>query len=209
MADFIDALNPPEKYGRRPGKDHARVEYSQEKKDLFVQHFCATYDVRNAARAIGAKHPDQTGHQLMADPYVKAKIKEQLAPIYARLEVTKERVLGALAMVAFGDIRDVCEWDNDGVYIKPSTLLEKWQSYGVVEVTQTQTQYGTNVRVKMADKIQAVDRLGRYLKLFADTGEAEMPYTIEGLLAFLGRLSDLDLANLKKNLANGGKNGSE
>ena len=68
----------------------------------------------------------------------------------------------------FADVRDVLEWDKDGVTLKDSAGLSEDAVRAVAEVSETAGVSGVKtVRIKLHDKKGALDSLARHLGLFA------------------------------------------
>jgi len=94
---------------------------------------------------------------------LKDKVWIELERRLARYEVTADRVLAELARIAFANLLDY----QDAIAQGSLAELTRDQAAGLVDWHQ-----GKNgVRIKL-DKLAALDRLGRYLKLF--TGRVEL-----------------------------------
>lgn len=101
------------------------------------------------------------GHEMLKDPAVKAMIERRLQAIDARAE----RITEELGRVAFSDIRDIAEWDADGVRVFASDALDDVTAAAIHEVEQRDHKDGREVRVKMHDKLAALRLLARIRKM--------------------------------------------
>jgi hypothetical protein len=166
------------------------------KREIFAQHVAHGISVREAYRLSGyvGKDPSSiTG--IRRAPDIDARISYLLErrietdtrarhrrekPIAdARLRVIKE-----LERVAFADIRDVMQWGRrpvvdasgnaigfeDGIIPLPSRLLSADAAAAVRSVTSK----SGALRIELADKLQALDKLARVLGLFQELPAASV-----------------------------------
>ena len=93
----------------------------------------------------------------------------------ARTHVTQDRVVQELAILAFSDMNDFVDVSPDGVRIKDISELPDDKRRALHEASETTTEHGGTIRVKVHDKKAALDSLGRHLGMFVDrqhvTGE--------------------------------------
>jgi hypothetical protein len=92
--------------------------------------------------------------------------------VIASAEVTVERIVRELALIAFSDLRDVAEWSADSLSLIPSGELTDSAARALREVVSTVsvTEYGTSRRlhVKQHDKLAALRMLCQHLGLLKD-----------------------------------------
>jgi phage terminase small subunit len=82
-----------------------------------------------------------------------------------------ERIVAELQLIAFGTMKDVAEWGADGIYLKESSILRE-EAKIIAEVSEvTSEKSGSKVKVKLHDKLKALELLGRYHKIFTDKVE--------------------------------------
>lgn len=93
--------------------------------------------------------------------------------LLANAKVSAESVIRELARIGFSDLRRVVKWGKNGVDLRESDELSSDDAAVVAEVSETSTQFGRSKRVKLHDKVRALDMLGRYFRLWA----AEAPDT--------------------------------
>jgi len=87
---------------------------------------------------------------------------EEVAERAARLGITLDRVLEALAWIAFGDITRVVSWDTDTLTMTASGDLDEADRAAVVEIIASAKDQKI-YRVKMHDKPTALALLLRWL----------------------------------------------
>jgi len=102
-------------------------------------------------------------------------------------EIGRARVMGELGAVAFADPEAYAKWDADGVTLVPSKNLTQEQRAAIAEVTDTKTEHGRNVKVKMHPKMEALRLLGQATGLLVDrkelTGKGGKPLQFEDVSA--------------------------
>lgn len=160
----------------------------------FADYYLEDQD-RNAKAAYLKAYPkssdkaaESSASDLLRHPkvslYVQERLDQMLAKVRERFEVSEERVLGLLARIAFSQVSDFFEWGPEGVKLKPSELLTEEQVVAVAEVSKT----GGTVRLKLHDKLRALELLGKRLKLWSDKMEHE--HLVSGELSAL--LKEID-----------------
>lgn len=152
---------------------------------IFIQEYLISLKPYDAAIKAGYSKSVANSHAYtwISDPKIKPlvfeKIKEGIEKRLARYEVTTDNILAELAAIAFSDVVDIAEFSPKGVYIKDSKKLTKEQRRAISEVSQTGIASGRGVKVKMHDKIQALEKLGKHLGMWKEgllaTGKPEDP----------------------------------
>lgn len=85
-----------------------------------------------------------------------------------RSQVTREMIQAEYAKIGFANITDYLSFSDKGVAVKDSEGIETEKLAGLVEVSETVTQFGGSIKVKMGDKKGALDSLCRMNGLFID-----------------------------------------
>lgn len=158
------------------------------KQAIFIAEYLVDGNATRAAIAAGVpeKSASVTASRWLKNRKIAALVATRQAQRAARLEITAERVLQELAKLAYFDPGML--YDAQGNF-KPVHLLDDMTRAAVasVDVEETQTtKAGKPVvktrtsKVKMADKGQNLERLGRHLKLFTDRVEGR--FTLEQLV---------------------------
>ena len=88
-----------------------------------------------------------------------------------RTEITADRVLEELAKVGFANAGDYFDWGPDGITVKNKADLTPEQQAAVAEISETITQSGGTVRIKLHDKIGALEKIGKHLGMCRDIVE--------------------------------------
>lgn len=152
----------------------------------FVREYLIDLNATQAARRAGfsAKTAKQQGSRLLTNVDVQEAIAAGTREKDFGAEITRERILKELARVAFGDVRKVMTWGPDGVTLTDSGTLTDDEAAQVAEVSQTVTQYGGTIKLKRADKVKALELLGRHVGLFDDLGFCETKEDEDGDVCF-------------------------
>ena len=102
-------------------------------------------------------------HRLLRNAKIAAAISGALVE---RTDVTQARIVDELAKIAFANAGDFFKWGPDGIEVVNSDQLTDDQKSIISEVSQTKTKDGGTIRVKMADKLTALEKLGKAVGMF-------------------------------------------
>ena len=160
-----------------------------EKQKRFAHEYIIDLNATHAAIRAGysERSAHSHGYRLLRHDEVSKLIEVLQKERSERTTVTADRVIEELAKVGFSDIRHVVRWgstpnnpDIDGlepnglglypVALIPSDQISDEAAGAVSEVSLTQA----GVKVKLHDKLSALEKLGRHLGVFeAGADEAE------------------------------------
>ena len=137
------------------------------KQKMFIQEYLVDLNASAAARRAGysARTSNRAASENLRRPHVQAALQEALKEREKRLEVTQDMVVKQLAKVAFHDLKDVVTWENGRITIRNSDEVD-----GTVlqEISETLSEYGTSKKVKLNDRMKALELLGKHLGMFTD-----------------------------------------
>ncbi len=140
------------------------------KQARFVEEYLV--DLNATRAAIRAGYSEKTaysvGHENLKKPEVAAAIQKAKEVRSERTEITADQVLEELAKIGFAHAGDFFEWGPDGIRVKPQADLTPDQQAAVAEVSETKTKDGGTVKVKLHDKVGALEKIGRHLGMFTD-----------------------------------------
>jgi phage terminase small subunit len=164
---------------------------------LFCEEYVATESL-NAGQAVIAAgykvksthNADKIGWQNLQKPKVRAYIAELMAERSKRTQITADMVLQEIAKVAFINLADFV--DEEGQMLPPGRIKREHMAavqeftvkeFGSEEMPMIERKY------KLNDKLNALEKLGKHLKLFTDKVETEI--TTKGSLAdLLAKVAD-------------------
>ncbi len=151
----------------------------------FIANYLITLSAKKAAIAAGYKpdNADVLGYQLLQHPSVSKQLRQAMARRAKRLEVTAENVLREIARIAFSDIRAVMEFRGESVTFKDSDTLHSDAAAAIQSISSdTKTSGGgqdkepmttVSLKIKMHDKMRALDLAGRHLGMWAKGDDDE------------------------------------
>lgn len=134
------------------------------KQRAFVEHWLANgFNGRRAAVAAGYApgSADVEASRQLANAKVAAAIELALGEV----GVARQWVLMEIAAIARGVAIDVVEWNATGVKVKPSSELTRDEAALVESIEQEATEFGPRVKVKLRDKLAALNSLAKALGL--------------------------------------------
>lgn len=164
------------------------------RRKVFVEEYLANGGIAKFAAikaGYSAKCAEQQGSRLMKDPAVRRLLDERRTVLANSMEITTERVLREMARIAFFDPRRLFnadgtpkplnELDDDtAAALAGLDVMEAWEGSG-----KDRMFVGWNKKYRIANKVDALDKLMKNLGLFdkdnAQKGKAEA----EALRTFL------------------------
>jgi len=146
------------------------------KQQRFVDEYLCDLNATQAAIRAGysEKNADVIGYQLLRKTSVSAEIVRCRKQITEKCQVTQERVIAELACIAFFDPRKL--YDENG-NLKPIQELDEETATAIQSMDQNivkiKRENGKNRnetvlvdKIRLHNKIDALDRLARYLGLY-------------------------------------------
>jgi len=165
--------------------------------------FCVEYlRDRNATQAYiragyATKYGRHEASKLLAKPYVRAKINSLIRKQIESLTLSQKLVITELLKHATINIADAYNEDNSLKDIKdmPEPLQKAIVAIETEElfdgVGRDREHIGRTKRIKFSDRLQALEMLGRHLKMFTDVHE------IPGLEDLAERMREARLRRLR------------
>lgn len=138
-----------------------------QKQKRFIEEYLIDLNATQAAIRAGYS-PDtaqQTGSENLSKPVIRAQIDRAMAERSKRTGVNAERVVQELAKIAFVNAAEVI--DPKTATVKEDALPEDTAAIQSVKV-KTFGEDGLEREIKMADKLKALELLGKHLGMFKD-----------------------------------------
>ncbi len=145
----------------------------------FVANYLISLNAKKAAIAAGfsKETAGQQGYQLLQHPSISKELRKAMARRAKRLEVSAENVLREIARIAFSDIRAVMSFDGQTVKVKASDKMHSDAAAAIQSIEQHTTESdrssNSTVKVKLHDKMRALDLAGRHLGMWAKGDDDE------------------------------------
>ncbi|MCX4025065.1 terminase small subunit [Endozoicomonas sp. SM1973] len=157
------------------------------KQAMFVKEYLVDLNATQAAIRAGysAKTASEQGARLLGNVKIQAALGEVQQKRGNRLDVTADRIEKELAKIAFSHITDVIDWREitlesnedepnhsaaiacQSIRLKDSDTLSPEVTATIQEISQT----AHGVKVKLYDKLKALELLGRRHGIFIDKVE--------------------------------------
>ncbi len=125
------------------------------------------YQVKNSATAAAC------AARLLTNAKVQEQIQVLMAERSRRTQISSDKVLHELALIAFSDMREFATWGTNGISLKSSEALEDDLSRAIAEINSQEMEHGgVHTRVKLYDKLSALKLLARHTGLLGDLNQA-------------------------------------
>lgn len=122
---------------------------------------------------------EQQGSRLLSNVKVRAYIDERMAELSKRTGVNQERIIRELARIAFVNPPDVV--DMDEATISPYATEDDTAAIASVKVKRIPTQDGEGVEreIRFADKIKALELLGKRFGMWLDRQQVDVQGAVQ------------------------------
>jgi phage terminase small subunit len=157
--------------------------------EAFCQHYRLCFNATRAAIEAGysPRSAASQGQRLLRNAKVVARLAQLARATSRRVGLEADDVIQEAMRIAFSDMGDFASWGADGVRLKDSDELPSGASRCVAEVSETVTRHGGAKRLKLHDKVQALDMLFRHLALYGgDLNGPDRP-PVKNVLIVLGQ----------------------
>jgi len=154
---------------------------------VFVREYIKDFNAARAAVAAGysKRSARGIGSDLLAKPHVQMDIQRVIDRRAAKYDITADRVLGELAKLGFANMADYTAVQEDGTAIVDLTGCTRDQM-AAIEQIETKEYYEKQgfeedaeagravrkIKIKLSNKREALELLGKNLRLFNDEGAA-------------------------------------
>ena len=141
-----------------------------EKQRRFVEEYLIDLNATQAAIRAGYSPAtaNEQGARLLVNVSIQKEISKAMAERSRRTGISQDRVIEELAKIAFLNAADLI--NPEDASIKPSASREDLSCIQSVKVKQSDGEKGSLIEreVKIADKLRALELLGKHLGMFKD-----------------------------------------
>ena len=141
-----------------------------QKQKRFIEEYLIDLNATQAAIRAGysPNSAKEIGCENLTKPNIRACIDKEMAERSKRTGVNADRVVMELAKLAFVNAADVI--NTEDATLREDALVEDTAAIQSVKVKVIPTQNGEGIEreIKMADKIKALELLGKHLGIFKD-----------------------------------------
>lgn len=140
------------------------------KQNRFVEEYLIDLNATQAAIRAGysAGTAKEIGSENLTKPNIRSRIDEAVAERSRRTGVNQDRIIRELAKMAFVNAADMIDMDN--AKLKVCTSPDDTAAVQSVKVKKTISENSETVEreIRIADKIKALELLGKHLGMFKD-----------------------------------------
>ena len=154
----------------------------------FVEHYCgdASWDATKAAELAGYSKNclRQTASENLSKPNIQAAIQKRQIELSKRADICAEDVIRELKAIGFSDLTEYLDEDSlvrGKIKLSDWRKLTKAQRAAVAEISEIPGRKGKEggyLRFKQHNKLDALDKLCRYLGLFERDNEQKGARTV-------------------------------
>lgn len=155
------------------------------KESLFISEYLHSLNAKEATKIAypNNKNPEVYGCIMLKKPRIAVVVNKRLGKVLNKLELKAEDVIDEIRTLAFAKITDFMDYDDTGMKLKDSKTVD---AAAVNEITFTTDEKGkVTKRIKLHDKLKALEILARYFKLLTDSKEKAENVTILDVLDYL------------------------
>lgn len=105
---------------------------------------------------------------LLSHPHVSILTGHYMALAAKQCDIDTIMVLKELGRVGFSNIKDFVEWKGDRFEVKDSDDIPREIAAAIQEITKVDGPYGSTIKIKLHPKLEALTKIGQYLKMFTD-----------------------------------------
>lgn len=134
----------------------------------FVEEFLIDGSATHAAiRAkLPTRNPGSAGGKMLRRKLVAQAIERERMASAARTRITHDRILIEYARIAFAEIGDIADWDEDGVRLKPKRKISKHDRAAVMAIAARNGKKGPRTHIRLHSKLHALDALAKHLGMW-------------------------------------------
>ena len=142
----------------------------------FVCEYLIDLNGTEAAIRAGLGKSRKSSTQMASKLKKKANVATAIAAALAeRGNATGSRVVEEIGRVAFARITDITRVEGGCLIITDTAQLTEDQQAAIAEISETITEQGRTIKVKLHDKLSALDKLAKVLALYKDRLEVSGP----------------------------------
>lgn len=161
---------------------------------VFCLEYLKDFNATAAAKRAGysEKTAQEQGSRLLSNVMVQVELKKAMDEVLGNAKADIADIIKELKLIAFSDISDVMDWgivplevtsaDGTQTYTREKQMIKikEKEEMGIKtklisEMSETESMAGTTRKLKMYDKLRAIELLGKYYKMFTDKVEHTNP----------------------------------
>ncbi|HLI19819.1 MAG TPA: terminase small subunit [Stellaceae bacterium] len=155
---------PPPGVCRAQAKARRRGFAPSPRQRRFAEEYLVDFNAYAAARRAGYRERTAAMNmtKMKRHPAAAALIAALVEARRAPIRVTADRVIAEYAAIAFADIGRIADWSSKELRVKPMRRVAPADSAAIAHIGAAR---GTRLRLRLHDKVYALDMLARHLGL--------------------------------------------
>jgi phage terminase small subunit len=147
---------------------------------VFIEEYLVDMNPREAAVRAGFKPGQARKHAnaLLEKQHVQEAIEAAVTARIRRLHLSQDRVLEEYARLAFSNIGDYVDWNAGHITVRAKNEITLDKRAAIQEITETTNREGTQIKLKLYDKKQALDAIAKHMGMFNEKLTIEMQESI-------------------------------
>lgn len=160
--------------------------------EIFCLEYLKSFNATKAAISAGysEKTARQIGYENLTKPYIRRRLRDALDEVLGDKTEDVKKIIAELRLIAFSDLRDFVSWNSESRKLvdpdtnktyhtfrttirAPDEMGEKARA--LAELSETESALSSSRKVKMYDKLRAIELLGKFYKIFTDKIEHTNP----------------------------------
>lgn len=168
-----------------------------EEQARFAESYAIDANGDKAFQVAGYKSKGQFAKRNIYDLLHNEKVLKYIKALrdnaFLRANIGLDDVIAEYKKMAFTNMADYVDWNNNRIIIKDKDDLSRDQQAGILEITETETKLGTTVTIKLHPKQAALDKLYKMmtemdqrLKEVQPAGDPKLQLNAKNILVVLG-----------------------
>ncbi len=145
------------------------------KQQKFVEEYLVDLNATQSAIRAGysTRNADKIGSELLGKTRVAVAIQKALEAQSKRTQITADRILKELALAAFLDPAGLFDADGNllNIHDMPEDIRRVIAGMDINQKTIDNVNICTTSKIKISDKLKALELLGRHFKMWTDKTE--------------------------------------
>lgn len=165
----------------------------------FVTEYIIDLNATEAAVRAGLGKTRKSSTEIASRLRRKEAVAQAISVLIAqRSGVTSSRIIEELGKLAFADVTSIVKVKGGQIVVADTDELSADQRACIAEISETVGEGGRTIRVKLHDKLNALDKLAKVLSLYKERGEVTPPYDANAIASARKRFHDRIDAMIKR-----------
>ena len=141
---------------------------------VFIKEYLIDFNSSRAYSVAYNRSIDDTcrsnAPKLLVNTCIIEIIQAELKDKFNNNDLTANEILHKLTLIMRADLSKIVSFDGSNLIVKDFNTLPEELKYAMQEVSQTKD----GITIKLVSKLDAMDKLGKYFKLFVESNKIEL-----------------------------------